>query len=94
VNTVMNLRVPKILGSFWVAAQFAASQEGLSSTKLVSYYTVILLKWNSTHDVNSVTAFTLSSAYPHNLCFGGKATAHHKAIAHVSPNFLGRMDLF
>jgi hypothetical protein len=31
VNAVMNLRVPKMLGSFPVAAQLAASQEGLSS---------------------------------------------------------------
>jgi hypothetical protein len=32
VNTVMNLRVAQILGSCRVAAQLAASQEGLSST--------------------------------------------------------------
>jgi hypothetical protein len=31
VNTVMNLRVHKMLGSSRVAAQLAASQEGLSS---------------------------------------------------------------
>jgi hypothetical protein len=31
VNAVMNLRVPKMLGSSRVAAQLAASQEGLSS---------------------------------------------------------------
>jgi hypothetical protein len=31
VNTVMNLRVPKMQGSSWVAAQLAPSQEGLSS---------------------------------------------------------------
>jgi hypothetical protein len=31
VNTVMNLWVPKVLASSWVAAQLAASQEGLSS---------------------------------------------------------------
>jgi hypothetical protein len=36
VDTVMNLRVPNILGSSSVAAQLAASQEGLSSMKLVS----------------------------------------------------------
>jgi hypothetical protein len=33
VNTVMNLRVHKMLGSSWVAAQLAAYQEGLSSMK-------------------------------------------------------------
>jgi hypothetical protein len=31
VNTVMNLRFHKMLGSSWVAAQLTASQEGLSS---------------------------------------------------------------
>jgi hypothetical protein len=31
VNTVMNLRFHKMFGSSWVAAQLAASQEGLSS---------------------------------------------------------------
>jgi hypothetical protein len=31
VNTVMNFRVKKVLGSSSVAAQLAASQEGLSS---------------------------------------------------------------
>jgi hypothetical protein len=31
VNTVMNLRFHKMLGSSCVAAQLAASQEGLSS---------------------------------------------------------------
>jgi hypothetical protein len=31
VNTVMNLRVKKMLGISWVAAKLAASQEGLSS---------------------------------------------------------------
>jgi hypothetical protein len=40
VNTVMNLRVPQIAGS-WVATQPAASQEGLSSMKLVSTITKI-----------------------------------------------------
>jgi hypothetical protein len=29
VNTVMNLRVPKILGNYCVAERLAASQEGL-----------------------------------------------------------------
>jgi hypothetical protein len=39
----------------------------------------ILFKWNSTRDINSVTAIeTLRS--------GGKA--HLKALAHVSPNLL------
>jgi hypothetical protein len=36
VNTVMNLRVHKMLGSSWVPAQLAASQEGLSLMELVS----------------------------------------------------------
>jgi hypothetical protein len=31
VNTVMNFRVPKMLGNSFVAAQMAPSQEGLSS---------------------------------------------------------------
>jgi hypothetical protein len=32
VNAVMNLRIPlKLLGIFWMAAQLAASQKGLSS---------------------------------------------------------------
>jgi hypothetical protein len=31
VNTIMNLWFHKILGSSWVVAQLAASQEGLSS---------------------------------------------------------------
>jgi hypothetical protein len=31
VNTVSNLWVPQMLGSFWVAAYLAAVQEGLSS---------------------------------------------------------------
>jgi hypothetical protein len=35
VNTVMNLLVTKMLGNFLVAAQLAASQEGLSSMELV-----------------------------------------------------------
>jgi hypothetical protein len=35
VNTVMNLQFPWT-GSSWVAAQLAASQEGLSSMMLVS----------------------------------------------------------
>jgi hypothetical protein len=40
VNTVINLRVPYMLGNFLVAAQLAASQEGLSSMELVSYQSV------------------------------------------------------
>jgi hypothetical protein len=51
----------------------------------------ILLNWNSTHKVNSVTALeTLISAYPFptNLCSRGDGTAHLKAIAHVPPNLL------
>jgi hypothetical protein len=32
----MNIQFHKILGSFWVAAQLAASQEGLSPMKLVT----------------------------------------------------------
>jgi hypothetical protein len=35
-NTVMNFRVHKLLGSSLVPAQLAASQDGLSSIKLVS----------------------------------------------------------
>jgi hypothetical protein len=35
MNTVMNLRVPKMLGISLLAAQMGASQEGLSSMKLV-----------------------------------------------------------
>jgi hypothetical protein len=35
VNTVMNLGFHKMLGSSWVAAQLAASQEGMSSMKLI-----------------------------------------------------------
>jgi hypothetical protein len=35
LNTVMNLWVSSKLGSSWVAAQLPASQEGLSSKKLV-----------------------------------------------------------
>jgi hypothetical protein len=31
-----------MFGSSWVAAQLAASQEGLSSTKLISYKTVVI----------------------------------------------------
>jgi hypothetical protein len=38
VNKVMNLQFHKMLGSFWVAAQFAVSQERLSSmSEWVSY---------------------------------------------------------
>jgi hypothetical protein len=35
VNTVMNLVFHKMLGRSWVAAQLAASQEGLSSMRVV-----------------------------------------------------------
>jgi hypothetical protein len=35
VKTSMNLRVPKMLESSWVAAKLAASQEGLSSVSKV-----------------------------------------------------------
>jgi hypothetical protein len=31
VNTVMNLRVPKMLGNSWVAAELAAPPEGRSA---------------------------------------------------------------
>jgi hypothetical protein len=37
VNTVMNCRVPYNVGNSCVALQIAASQEGLSSTELVSW---------------------------------------------------------
>jgi hypothetical protein len=37
VNTVMNFGFHKMLGSSQVAAQLAASQEGLSYMKLVGY---------------------------------------------------------
>jgi hypothetical protein len=40
VNTVMNLLFHKMLGSSRVAAQLAASQEGLSSMYLVRYVSV------------------------------------------------------
>jgi hypothetical protein len=36
VNTIMNLQFHKLLGNSSVAAQLAASQEGLSSMELVS----------------------------------------------------------
>jgi hypothetical protein len=39
VNTIMNFRVPKMLGISWVGAQLAASQEGISSMKLVIMHT-------------------------------------------------------
>jgi hypothetical protein len=50
----------------------------------------MLSEWNSTHDVTSVTALeTLSSLTPPTYrCYGGKVTAHLKAIAHVSQNLL------
>jgi hypothetical protein len=41
VNTVMNLRVHKMLGNSSAAAQLAASHEGLSSMELVSYIIII-----------------------------------------------------
>jgi hypothetical protein len=31
VNTVMNLRVPKMLGNSWIGAELTAPPEGLSS---------------------------------------------------------------
>jgi hypothetical protein len=37
VNTVMNLRVPKVLDNSSVTVQLVASREGLSSMELVSY---------------------------------------------------------
>jgi hypothetical protein len=43
VNAVMNLRVPKKLGSSWVAAQLAASQEGLSS--MSEWYLLLNITW-------------------------------------------------
>jgi hypothetical protein len=49
----------------------------------------MLLKWTSADEVNSVKALeTRSSTYPPDLCSGGKAIAHLKAIAHVSPTLL------
>jgi hypothetical protein len=38
VNAVINLRVPKMLGNYRVAAQLVASRVVISSTELVSYY--------------------------------------------------------
>lgn len=49
----------------------------------------MLLKWNSTHNINSVTALqTRSSAYTSRLCSGSKAAAHLKAIAQILLNIL------
>jgi hypothetical protein len=39
----MNLRVPLNVGKCSVCAQVAASQEGLSSTELIFFFTVLLL---------------------------------------------------
>jgi hypothetical protein len=43
VNTVMNLRVPWILGNSLVAERLAASPEGLSCIKFVSWFTQSVL---------------------------------------------------
>jgi hypothetical protein len=45
---------------------------------------LMLLKWNSTHEVSSVTVLdTLELRLPANLCSGGKTIAHLKVMAHV-----------
>jgi hypothetical protein len=48
----------------------------------------VWLKLYSKQDVNSVTALDTELRLGANLCSGGKATAHLKAIAHVSSNLL------
>jgi hypothetical protein len=50
---------------------------------------LMLLKWNSAHDVSSVTSTRRTELHlPANLCSGGKAIAHLKVMAYVSPNLL------
>jgi hypothetical protein len=64
VNAVMNLRFHKMLGSSWVAAQLAASLEGLSSMSEWAIYCVKLLAGRRKQRSLPLRIWSPSSALP------------------------------